>query len=107
MTSANPTVIADLQVPSVVDSAELQGSFQVLSHKYVADTDGMTFLVARSPPTLRTIPPELRPAITRVLDPVSSACLGVTCKAFYDLHRVEYGSVWLKDCYDKTTMRGS
>lgn len=44
---------------------------------------------------LRSIPAELHLAIFDRLDPVSSACLGLTCKPFYAMHRAFHGVVKL------------
>lgn len=41
------------------------------------------------------LPTELHLCILDYLDPVSSTCLGVTCKKFYGIHRERYGTVSL------------
>jgi hypothetical protein len=40
-------------------------------------------------------PPEIHNLIFQLLDPVTSTCLGITCKTFYGIHRSFHGSVSL------------
>jgi hypothetical protein len=49
-----------------------------------------------APPTLTLLPSELLLKIFSHLDPGSSACLGLTCKRLYLLHRSLHGSVRLE-----------
>ncbi|KUJ10956.1 uncharacterized protein LY89DRAFT_723462 [Mollisia scopiformis] len=42
-----------------------------------------------------SLPPEILLMIFDHLDPVSSTCLGVTCKNFYPIHRAIHGTVGL------------
>jgi hypothetical protein len=52
-------------------------------------------LTDHPPPRLTTLPPELHLSIFDNLDPVSSACLGLTTKKFYPLHRSAHRKVGL------------
>lgn len=46
---------------------------------------------------LLALPPELHLEIFRHLHPVSSTCLGLTCKEFYPIHKKLHGVVRLRD----------
>lgn len=50
--------------------------------------------------TLSTIPPELHYAVFDFLDPIDSACLGLTNSHFYAIHRRMHGSVPLSSRRD-------
>jgi hypothetical protein len=63
-----------------------------------------SFPIAKSPanananvvgaaPHLVTLAPEIHLLLIDILDPVSSTCLGLTCKVFYNLHRARHGTV--------------
>jgi hypothetical protein len=45
---------------------------------------------------LLALPPELHLEIFKHLHPVSSTCLGLTCKEFYPIHRQLHGAVSLQ-----------
>lgn len=45
--------------------------------------------------TFSTLSPDLHLEDFSCLDPVSSTCLGLTCKAFYSIHRAMHGTVAL------------
>ena len=49
--------------------------------------------------SLSTLPAELQLAIISCLDPVSSTCLGLTCKTFYPIHIALHGVVYLGTNY--------
>lgn len=57
-----------------------------------AKTTGATTSVSH---LITLLPPEVHLCIFDLLDPASSACLGVTCKKFYAIHRQRHGSVKL------------
>jgi hypothetical protein len=46
---------------------------------------------------LLALPPELHLEIFKHLDPVSSTCLGLTCKGFYLIHKQLHGVVGLRE----------
>jgi hypothetical protein len=52
---------------------------------------------SRAPPTLSALPTELVLKIFSYLCPGNSACLGLTCKRFYECHRQLHGNVSLKE----------
>jgi hypothetical protein len=43
-----------------------------------------------SKPTLSTLPAEIHHEIFSYLDPITSTCLGLTCKTFYKMHCLNY-----------------
>jgi len=45
------------------------------------------------PSSITTLPTELHLALFKLLDPVTSTCLGLTCKAFYAIHWSDHGRV--------------
>ncbi|PMD30087.1 hypothetical protein L207DRAFT_641936 [Hyaloscypha variabilis F] len=49
----------------------------------------------QEPPTLNTLSTELHRALFKFLNPVTSCCHGLTCKAFYDIHWSNHGLVRL------------
>jgi len=48
-------------------------------------------------PTITSLPAAVVSKLFEKLDPVTSACLGLTCKSFYDTHRSLHGRVPLQD----------
>ena len=65
----------------------------------LAETEGQntSILAPTKPFRLLSIPVELQAEVFRVLDPVSSTCLGLTCKDFYAVHKSVKGVVKLSE----------
>lgn len=71
----------------------------ILSYRALIVASDPKSELPRPPPHLTTLPAELQLAIFKELHPVDSACLGVTCKALYTIHRELHGSVKLDTVY--------
>jgi len=56
----------------------------------------LTLTVAQTPTTLSTLPDEIKLQVFEFLNQVDSACLGLSQKAFYGIHREIHGSVSLE-----------
>lgn len=56
--------------------------------------------VGSTKPHITTLPPEVHLALFDYLDRTTSACLGLTCTTFYNLHRSLHGTVSLASPYE-------
>ncbi|KAF8851293.1 hypothetical protein BDZ45DRAFT_767134 [Acephala macrosclerotiorum] len=98
----SPQAVATSSTPSTVlvricpTAGRALDAFSKTSNKH-KDTESASkpTVSVNEPVTLQTLPYDIKFAITKHLDHVSSTCLGLTCKDFYKVHRRLHGSVSL------------
>ncbi|KAE9377474.1 hypothetical protein N431DRAFT_328885 [Stipitochalara longipes BDJ] len=61
--------------------------------KEMAQATALARPIQKEPPSLSTLPRELHLTLFKLLDPVTSCCLGLTCKIFYPVHWANHGPI--------------
>jgi hypothetical protein len=89
-----------MQLSRYLNTASKLNGF--LSHSAAADV-----LLGSTKCPVTSLPPELALAIFKLLDPITSTCLGLTCKAFYRIHKSIHGKVPLKDLTQEMNLQFS